>query len=330
MTSAQVGELRDLWTGLEEVAAGARQFRAQRLRSNALVAMYAGLREPDAARSLIFEGPISLAPRGRTSFAGEGISFSEQRAPNEGVYRVHSTLEGPHFAGPFEALCGDLIDVAEAATSSGVGLADVARRMSVWMASLRRRSALSDEAVRGLIGELACLEVVAEAIGWAAAVDAWTGPDDGLHDITAGGGAWEVKASTGAGSSVWINGLDQLDDTGLAGLVLAHVHMVPDPGGHSLRMLAQRLRGQIASHSPGGLAEFERKLIAAGHLGAEPSAEVPYRIAAISHFAVADMFPRILRSDVSLGIEEARYQLRTAALQPFAIDTPRALATVTG
>jgi hypothetical protein len=171
---------------------------------------------------------------------------------------------------------------------------------------------------------------VAEAAGWAIAVDAWTGPDDGLHDITAAGGAWEVKASTGAGSSVWINGLDQLDDAGLTGLVLAHVHMVPDPAGQSLRALAQQIRGRIAAQAPSGLAEFARKLIAAGHLGAEPSAEAPYRITAITHFAVTNPFPRILRGEVSLGIEEARYQLRTSALQPFAIDTAQALATVVG
>jgi hypothetical protein len=127
---------------------------------------------------------------------------------------------------------------------------------------------------------------------------------------------------------VWINGLDQLDDAGLAGLVLSHVHMVPDPAGPSLRTLAQRIRAHIADEAPSGVSEFERKLIAAGHLGPEPSADVPYRITAITHFAVSEPFPRILRGDVSLGVEEVRYQLRTAALQPFAVDMAQALATV--
>jgi hypothetical protein len=328
MTSPRIAELQGLWADLETTGAGAREFRATRVRSSAPIAVYAGLREPDAARSLIFEGPLLQAPRSRTAFAGEGISFSEGRSPLEDVYRLSATLEGAHFAGPFEALCADLLDVAEAGGGPSVALGVVVRRMSIWMVSLRRRSGLSDEAVRGLMGELHCLRTFAGVTDWAAAVDAWTGPDDGLHDITAGGGAWEVKTSSGAGASVWINGLDQLDGRGLVGLVLAHVHLASDTTGQSLIGLSRELRTEIAGQAPGALSEFERKLVAAGFLGAEPAAEAAYRITSTTFYAVTNETPRILRDDVKLGIEEARYQVRVAALQPFAIDSDRALATV--
>jgi hypothetical protein len=326
MSNPRRDELHALWADLERSPEGGREYRARRVRSDARVSIYAGLREDDDARSLVFEGPLAVAPRARTSFAGEGIGLNEDRAATEGVFRLAASLEGTAFIGPFDALCSDLIDVAEAEGSAVDALGALARRMATWMASLRRRGGLTDEAVRGLFGELCCVATVADALGWGAAITSWTGPDDGIHDITSNGGAWEVKASAGAGSSVWINGLDQLDDAGLSGLVLAHVAMTADPAGRSLRDLAQSIRSVIVERDPAALAEFERKLMAAGFLGSEAAAEMPFRVASTSYYRVTDGFPRILRNEVSVGVAEARYQVRTAALQPYGIDSGPALA----
>jgi hypothetical protein len=328
MSSPRRAELRTLWSALEQLPRGDREYRAQRVRSTAPVSVFAGLRADDDARSLVFEGPIGLAPRARTSFAGEGIGLSEDRAAGEGVFRLAASLEGAAFVGPFEALCTDLIDVAEGESSAADALGALARRMATWMASLRRRGGLTDEAVRGLFGELCCLTTAADELGWGAAITAWTGPDDGIHDITSNGGAWEVKASAGAGSSVWINGLDQLDDTGLTALVLAHVAMAIDPAGRSLRDVAQSIRSTISAADPAALAEYERKLLAAGFLGTEAAAETPFRVASTSYYRVVDGFPRILRNDVHPGVAEARYQLRIGALQPFGVDSAHALAVL--
>ncbi len=196
------------------------------------------------------------------------------------------------------------------------------------MASLRRRGGLTDEAVRGLYGELSCLTRVAYRLGWGAAVSAWGGPDNGIHDITANGGAWEVKTSLGAGSAVWINGLDQLNDVGLSGLTLVHVTLSLDPAGRSLKDVAQSARTSVSAGAPAAIAEFERKLMAAGFLGTEAAAEVPFRVTATSFYRVVDGFPRILRGDVSTGISEARYQIQVAALAAHALDPDQALDIV--
>jgi hypothetical protein len=328
MSNPRRDELRILWSGLEQLPRGDREYRAQRVRSGAPVSVFAGLRADDDARSLVFEGPICLAPRARTSFAGEGIGLSEDRAASEGVFRLAASLEGNAFVGPFESLCTDLIEVAEGEGSAAEALGALARRMAAWMASLRSRGGLTDEAVRGLFGELCCLTSVADELGWGAAITTWTGPDDGIHDITSNGGAWEVKATAGAGSSVWINGLDQLDETGLTDLVLANVVMAIDPAGRSLLDLAQSIRSAISAGDPAALAEYERKLVAAGFLGSEAAAKMPFRVSSTSFYRVGDGFPRIKRSDVPIGVAEARYQIRIPALQPFRIDAGQALAVL--
>ena len=328
MSNPRREELRTLWVALGQLPPGNRNYRVQRIRSSAPVSIFAGLRADDDAWSLVFEGPIVLAPRARTSFTGEGIGLSEDRAASEGCFRLITSLEGAAFAGPFEALCADLIDVAEGELTAAGSLAALARRMATWMASLRRRGGLTDEAMRGLFGELCCLTNVGDELGWRAAITSWIGPDDGIHDITSSGGAWEVKASAGAGSSVWINGLDQLDDAGLAALVLVHVAMTVDPAGQSLQDLAQLIRSAISTQDPAALAEYERKLLAAGFLGGDVIAETPFRVTSTSYYRVVDGFPRIRRSDVSVGVAEARYQLRVSALQPYRVDAAQALAVL--
>lgn len=328
MSNPRRDELRTLWFDLGLLPQGNRDYRVQRIRSAAPVSIFAGLRADDDAWSLVFEGPIGLAPRARTSFTGEGIGLSEDRSGSEGVFRLIASLEGAAFVGPFEALCADLIDVAEGEVTAAGSLGALGRRMATWMASLRRRGGLTDEAMRGLFGELCCLTSVADELEWRNAITTWTGPDDGIHDITSSGGAWEVKASAGAGSLVWINGLDQLDDAGLSTLVLVHVAMTVDPAGRSLRDLAQLIRSAISAQDPAALAEYERKLLAAGFLGSDIIAETPFRVASTSYYRVVDGFPRILRSDVSVGVAEARYQLRVGALQPFRIDAAQALAVL--
>ncbi|WP_419729200.1 PD-(D/E)XK motif protein [Lichenicola sp.] len=328
MSNPRNEELRILWTTLGRLPQGDHDYRAQRVRSTAPVSILAALRADDDAWSLVFEGPIGLAPRARTSFTGEGIGLSEDRAAGEGVFRLIASLEGAAFVGPFEALCADLIDVAEGEVTATGSLSALARRMATWMASLRRRGGLTDEAMRGLFGELCCLTGVAEELEWRTAITTWTGPDDGIHDITSSGGAWEVKASAGAGSSVWINGLDQLDDAGLSALVLVHVTMTIDPAGRSLRDLVQFVRSAISAQDPTALAEFERKLLAAGFLESDVIAETAFRVASTSYYRVVDGFPRILRSDVSIGVAEARYQLRVGALQPYRVEAAQALAVL--
>ena len=245
MSHPRQSELRSLWGDLERGGGGGREFRAIRLRSSAPIALYAALREGDKAHSLVFEAPIGVAPRARTNFPGEGISLGEERNPAEGVYRLAASLEGAAFVGPFEALCLDLIGVAESEVSAVDALAALVRRMATWMASLRRRGGLTDEAVRGLFGELCCLVTAAEAVGWEAAVTGWMGPDDGIHDLVCGGAGWEVKTTLGPGSSLWINGLDQLDDSGLTALFLVHLGLTLDAAGKSLKDLSLEIRRQF-------------------------------------------------------------------------------------
>jgi hypothetical protein len=328
MSNPRLSDLRALWEGLERSGGGGREYRATRVRSPAAISLYAGLREGDDARTLVFEGPLTAAPRPRTSFPGEGISLAEDRVASESVYRIAASLEGLAFSGPFEALCLDLIEVAESESDAGSAFLALVRRMAAWMASLRRRGGLTDEEVRGLYGELLCLRSVAGSLGWRAAVTAWLGPDDGIHDLSINGAAWEVKTSLGPGSAVWINGLDQLDEGGLTALFLVHHSLVQDGAGASLKSLTQEIRASISSSDPAASAEYERKLVAAGFLGTEPAADVLLRAASIAHYRVSGMFPRLLRSEVRQGVSEARYQIHVAALQSYGVDPDEALAAL--
>jgi hypothetical protein len=257
---------------------------------------------------------------------GEGISLTEDRDFRAGRYRLAASLEATGFAAPFDALCLDLLQLSLQLPGPAEAMEAVARRMATWMAALRRRAGLSDEEARGLIGELLSLRALVDRVGWEAAITAWQGPDRGLHDFSLGGAAWEIKTSAGPGSAVWINGLDQLDDTGLTGLVLVHVGLAEAAAGSPLREVAAEARTEVARDAPAALAELQRKLLAAGYTGTEAAGDTTYEVSSISFYHVRDGFPRFRRADAPSGVDEVQYRLQTASIGTYLIGRDEALA----
>ena len=217
MSDELAADLRALWDALKSDSQGSRDYRGTRLALDAPVAVFAALREYDETRCLVFEAPLGAAPRSKTRLPGKGISLNEDRDFAAARYRLAASLEGAGFSAPFEALCIDLIRLAESQDEGATALDAIAKRIATWMAALRRRSGLTDEAARGLIGELHCLLALSQVRGWGVAVSAWTGPDDGLHDLSVSGGAWEIKTSMGPASAVWLMAWISLMTPGYSG-----------------------------------------------------------------------------------------------------------------
>jgi hypothetical protein len=320
MSDALLDAVRMAWRDAAAGARGLRAWRAIRTPSPGPLAVLAAVRETDGACCVLFECPIESAPAARARFEADGISLLEERNYPERIYRLSVALERRDLETIFGIVAVDLIEAAGAHTAATAAVTSLFSRLSAWQAFLRaRRTGLGHEAVIGLIGELIVLRRLSTLASWAAAVDAWKGPAGGLHDFIRRGTAVEVKTSAGSAAAVEITSLDQLDDVGLAVLLLVHVHLGEAPGGVSLPSLVAAISDELQRDAPAALRGFRDALLASGY--ADVDADLyqgrTYQPVGLRHYKVSNGFPRLTRSEAPQGIAEARYRLELRAMQPY-------------
>lgn len=241
--------------------------------------------------------------------------------------RLAMTLERDESTEVFEVLAADLAEVASDSSSALSAIPAVLRRLEAWQACLRaHRRGLSREEEVGLFGELECLRILAEEIGFPQAVASWQGPLDGLHDFSRGGTALETKTALGPSSQIRISRLDQLETGGLSHLVVIRPRLRESPEGHTVADLVASLRVEIARIAPNVRSDFDELLLRAGWREANPDAEVLVRaeVEGVSIYEVLDGFPRLTLAGVPAGIVDGSYLIDERAVAPFSLDRSRA------
>ncbi len=201
-------------------------------------------------------------------------------------------------------------------------------RIRAWQDFMRRgvKSVLGSEAEIGLFGELVFLQNLLEKMPASIAVDAWRGALGGVQDFMMGTGAIEVKTTVQTHDfPATIGTLDQLDDTHIQPLFVAAVRLSQDASGLTLPEQALALRRRLACEQT-ILSIFDARLFQAGFFDA--NAEQYFRRFVMSGFRVfriSDEFPRLIRSNVPIGIEQAVYQIDLDRIQSPIMDLDHTL-----
>jgi len=314
-------ELRRLWAELQQVPPGQRQWRALRIAANCPLRIFAALRSTDSAPAVILESAVSNAPSGRARLEAEGLSVREEREFEVDTYRVVLALERRELHSVFESLSADLLGVCIGQDLSEGAWAALIARLGAWQACLRARNrGLGREAITGLVGELVCLQLLANGRGYGEAVSAWQGPVDGLHDFKFPSVSFEVKSVVGSDRHISISCLDQLDTTGPQELVVLRPRFSGGPQGGTLSDWVRQIRSEIGITDPGVLVEFEGMLLRAGYLDADGTLYLDrYHLQQVTAYPVTGGFPRVTRDNIDQRIVEARYILDERTLAPFAV-----------
>lgn len=209
----------------------------------------------------------------------------------------------------FDRLAQDVVMLAE--QSDTEPLAACQQVLEQWRELLRRGTDLSEGTIVGLIGELHILSLLAERDP-SAALEAWTGPRRTIHDFVRHDHALEVKSTSSLeGTSVKINGWDQLDPADVHSLHLAVVHCRPSDTAPSLD---ERIRALTELGIP--LQPLLSKIALTGYVyEARQPLSTRYRIAKVSLWEVGDNFPGLRRSSMSetarKGVSQLQYVLAT-------------------
>lgn len=197
----------------------------------------------------------------------------------------------------------------------------VDRILRQWRELLRPSGGVLGEGeLRGLIGELLVLQVLADAGLVGAVQKVWTGPDHAVHDFALTTRRIEVKTVGTRGSTVTVHGLEQLHPRADRELVLVVVRLEPAADGRCLPEIVASLQASIGDQ-PG----LRRQLAKAGYADAEADRYRKRRYTASAMYAwrVDSHFPRIDVDSIPGGVPEevvaVEYELDLSEMTGYAV-----------
>jgi hypothetical protein len=187
---------------------------------------------------------------------------------------------------------------------------------------------MTEESVRGLIGELVILSRLVSTGSPLDAVSSWTGPHDAIHDFELADASVEVKTFLAeVGPTVRISDPRQLDVVSARPVYLVAIKLVRAmTNGRLLQEIIEILAHQLAP-VPGATELFASKLAQYGYLALHaPLYTERYAVEQLHAFKVLDGFPRIRAEEVPAAVSDVQFSIDLAPLGAFAIDP----ATVVG
>lgn len=234
----------------------------------------------------------------------------------------------------FETLCRDVVAAGEPAETEAEALERAVGRTFRWHYLLRggRLDVLSEEAQKGLIGEIEVLKLLIEQLGAKTALAAWTGPSGAPKDFELKADCIEVKARRAASQPfVKITNEHQLADVPDHRIWLAvlAVDQVQHPHGNTLSEHVAEVTSVLEQNEPAAILEWNLHL---ADVGFDPLHDYsPWRwITAEPEFhSVSEGFPRIT-SPVPLGVSSVSYALALSACGAFYRDWAIVSSHITG
>lgn len=224
----------------------------------------------------------------------------------------------------FETLCRDVMAASELAETEVDALERAIRRTFRWHYLLRggKLEVLSEEAQKGLIGEIEILRLLIADVGAKPALTAWTGPSGAPKDFELKADCIEVKARRGASQPfVKISNEHQLADVPDRRLWLAilAVDKVQPPHGRTLTEHIFEVTGLLERTEPSAIMDWDLHLADAGYDALHDYSAWRWIVSPPDFHSVAAGFPRIA-SPVPLGVSGVTYALGLSACATFRAD----------
>ncbi len=318
--------LRDTWSELiGEAGPAPADIRLRLIFSGGDVRVFAAVTGKEGLPAVLVELSDAVRPRTFKTLITRAFQMSAPAVKGlpSGRWALVIDLKDRAFQDLFEVLADDVLTAVQSASGSQATLQAALRCIDRWRRFVERKGEpLSDEEIRGLIGELVVLCRCARRFGTDAALAAWSGPDRALRDFELPDTSVEVKTYQGDdAATVLISSPDQLDAVAQRPVYLATVRLTPsDVHGLTLSDFVMRALSVIGAGTAAAEV-FEERLARAGYLGVHGPLYVKRFIAGpVMTYAVAPEFPRIRSVDVPQGALGVRFMLSIPALGSFQTD----------
>ncbi len=255
----------------------------------------------------------------------EGIQTAFHLSP-QGRRRLVITLKEEAYLELFAVLCQDIVQATRGHEDAEDALAVILRRLAKWQQFLKvaRTGLLSEEVVKGLIGELLVLrDYLIPNVG-ASAVRFWTGPEGAAQDFCLAQISIEVKChSAGAHPTVTITSADQLcAQTPLLYLCVVTLGpaMADQADALSLPTLAEDISRLLEAKDALMYERFHDLLYRAGYVPSDRYLDFSYVPLNNRFYEVREGFPRLCPTDLRPGIVRLSYAISLEQGEAFLVD----------
>lgn len=222
----------------------------------------------------------------------------------------------------FEVLCRDLISVLATNETDADMISKVALRLLRWKKLLQQDTInnFSLQKQMGLFGELIFLkEVLREHIGLENSIRFWGGPKFEKQDFILQSSAIEIKTyKTSSEKIIEISSKEQLY-TPKENLYLTVYALSENPNGYTVKDLVDDMFIDISDLTIRDI--FLDKIEDYGYIPEiikEPL--IPFIVDQRSFYKVEKEFPRIIPSDISLGIKKIKYSIDLSTCDLYRVD----------
>ena len=227
----------------------------------------------------------------------------------------------------FFSLCQDLLNATMNIQTPETASSAILQRLRRWHDFLKKKrlNILSEEKIKGLIGELLFLRNHLEPVfGSANAVKFWLGPEGSPQDFNINDSAVEVKCQLGGTNpNVKITSADQLSSL-LPKMFLFVITLGKSTNGNidavNLPTLVSDITSRLEKESSQALICFQDLLLEAGYYHSEKYFEYNYILVEEHVYNVTREFPRICPEDISSGIIKLTYNISLAECMPYEIE----------
>jgi hypothetical protein len=245
-----------------------------------------------------------------------------------GRSEIRLELATPDMLDVFSPFIEDVAACAAEAADDRGATESLRERFSRWRTMLAGLpgSALSPTEAQGLWGELLVIRNVLQPHWGDAAPEAWTASDPDEKDFRRGSIAVEAKATrVGHPQAVRINGEYQLEAPSDGGTLLLVVVEADVHEGGTGETLTEAVDATRSLFSAAAAIKLEDRLIQHRYSDADEAAyrSTRYATRAVLWHEVTATFPRLVATDLPVGVGDVNYLLSVDACSSWRIDEPR-------
>jgi hypothetical protein len=232
----------------------------------------------------------------------------------------------------FSLFIEDIIDSVLISTTQNEALVETSNVVLKWKKLFDKINfqGLTIERQKGLIGELLLFNsLLDEEYSIDALLESWTGPDYNDKDYRFGSFGIEVKLTSSKVPKIKISSERQLDYENLTKLylVLFVVEEVKDKG-FSLNSIIEQIREKI-NNNQNALKFFNERLMLVGYLDEDfDNYKRQYAFRKRNFYEVTSEFPKLVTSDLPIGLFDTKYKIELSAIEQFIINNESILELI--
>lgn len=226
----------------------------------------------------------------------------------------------------FTTLCQDMIYEVSEISDENALIEKLIHRLAKWQSLFEKlgRQGLSDEAQRGLFGELYFLrKYLSKSTGHVHCIKTWTGPENSVQDFQFSNWAVEVKTTHGKNhQKIYINSERQLDDSVIPTIILYHLSLdIREGNGETLNSLIENIYAVLKEDFV-ATNLFKMKLMEYGYFDIHKNLydDNGYTIRQENVYSVCGYFPRITEKQIPKGVGDVRYSIVLTESESWRID----------